>query len=77
MTNESKRFFIFELALAAAGAACLLYAGLSDADVQDRPKCAPIADMRAALLKDYQEVELAGGLISEQAIMIIFGTPTG
>lgn len=49
----------------------------STAHAQEQPKCAPIADMRAVLLKEYGEVELSGGLVSDQMILTIFGKPDG
>lgn len=67
------------LVIIAVAAACVLSLVLSTtkADAQEAPKCVPLADMRQVLLKDYGEVELSGGMMGEQALMIIFATPDG
>jgi hypothetical protein len=61
--------------LAAAGLFAL-YAFDADAQVPP-PTCLPFATLSKDLETRFKEIELSGGIVSENEVVIIFGTPTG
>jgi hypothetical protein len=67
--------------LAAAGLFAL-YAFDADAQMPTPPQvadgsCLPFATLSKDLETRFKEIELSGGIVSENEVVIIFGTPTG
>lgn len=77
MDRESRRIWISEVILAAAGIGLLVWAW--PAHAQTPPPgmvCAPFNEVKATL-EEKKQVELAGGVVSATEALIIFGTPNG
>lgn len=62
------------IATVAASAAVLL---LPSSARSQEPRCGPFAEMRAALASNYHEVEIGGGIVNPNAVMVVFVSPDG
>lgn len=61
-------------AVTVAGLGALTY---TEGFAQAGPPCAPTEELVAKLKKDYNEVEVGGGLINEHGVIVTYASPEG
>lgn len=63
--------------LAGVAAAGIYGLWASRADAQEQMPCAPTAELIAKLQKDYHEVEVGGGIVSQEHVFVVYASPDG
>jgi hypothetical protein len=76
MNSHADRFLFWGVFWALIVFGVLAITGRADAQVPP-PTCLPFAALSKDLETRFKEVELSGGIVSENEVVIIFGTPTG